>query len=215
MGHHRRGFQKGVVQDLGEERTTFVGITHHHVHHFVVPGVAQRLVEDPIGERRTQNQRVDLPPDIELVGGFPAFGHLRDRAFEALHHRPDFFKYAFFQLRNDFPLQGRAVHGVGCADAKIDLLQPALHSDEQVLHVRNRKLERGVNLVRPLPVLDEGVELVGKGFPPFPIGKEIDVQPGIAQCRLADQENSCVHESRNHRLALIHYPISYTNPEIS
>ena len=169
MRYDRRRLQEGVIDELCEKRSAFVRVSHHHVYHFIVPGISEWLVKGAVGKRRAQDQWMNLTADIKLMSRLAPLRDFTYRLFET-HHRPlHFLQHASLELVDDFSLKSGPVYRGRRPYAQVYLLHPPLHSNKKVLHIRHRQLEGQVNLMGPFPVLNKGVKLVSERVPTLPV----------------------------------------------
>lgn len=170
--------QEPGVDDLGEERAAFVRVAPDHVHHLVVAGVAERLGEGAVGERRAEDERVQLPPHVIAVRRqvllLDAAGDALELLEQLVHAGDDRVR----ERPGHVLLQLQAVAAGRGADAQLHLLQPQAQVGEEGLHVRDDDLVFLADLVKFLPFGEEFLEF----FPSFPF------------CAIAGLKSRSIHE---------------------
>src|SRR5260370_7960779 len=100
MSENGWGTEEIGVQHLGKNGAALIWIPHHHIHHFVIAGVTQGLMEGTVHERGAQNPRMELALHVRSVARLQIACKLLADGLEALEQA--------FKQRHDRLLPGLA-----------------------------------------------------------------------------------------------------------
>ena len=130
-------------------------LAEHHVDHFVVARIAERLAVDPVEERRRHHQRQEIAlrqqlmifdfVDLELAAGFL---ELQEEPRQSRHH-------GRLELLEFLRVERQSRRAVLTFGSEIDLIEPETEVAQKRPQVGDLHLIIGVELVDPLPLIDE------------------------------------------------------------
>ena len=177
--------EEADVHHFREKRRALEWVAQDHVHHLVVPRVAERFLIRAIDEGRAQQERMQLAARESAVNRAEAVFHFVRDFVEPREPRVHDRQHFALQFADDLALDARHVARRFGADAQFQLLQPPPQIHEERLHVGHHHFEIRTDGQHLLPLAQELGELGVQFLPLVDRRKEIHLDPRLVEAHLA------------------------------